>query len=76
MEGLSLQSAFLHYLESEKPDGVFKKIAEFIVSGDLRRVSLDKMLEAEALKDTPQLKEFFLDQVLYYANACVQDHEF
>ena len=75
LKGHSLQSTFLHYLESEKPEGVFKKIAEFIVSGNLSRVSLDKMLETEGVKDTPPLKEFFLDQVLYYANACVQDHE-
>ncbi len=75
MDDYSLPSVFSHYLVSEKTSGIQKRIAEFIVSGDLSRVSFDKMLETEGVNGISQLKEIFLDQVLFYAKTCVQDHE-
>jgi len=71
----SLPFVFSHYLESEKPDGISKRIAEFIVSENLSRVTFERMLEVEGINDIPSLKEILLDQVLHYANTCVQDHE-
>ena len=75
MTEYTLPSVFLHYLESEKLDGISKRIAEFIATEKLSRVSFEKMLEVEGIKDISSMKEILLDQVLYYANTCVQDHE-
>jgi hypothetical protein len=75
LEDYSLPSVFQHYLESEKSESSSGKIAEFIASGNLSRVSFEQLLEKEGVKDARQLKEVLLDQVLFYAKTCVQDHE-
>ena len=75
LEDYSLQSAFLHYLEVEKPEGFEKSIVEFIVAGNLSRKSFDEFLEKQGFGNTHKLKEVFLDIVLSYAKICVQDHE-
>ena len=74
MKEYSLSAVFLHYLESEKPNGIQKRIAEFIAFENLSRDAFDNLLKEEGIKDV-QLKEILLDQVLLYAQKCVKDHE-
>jgi hypothetical protein len=75
MEGYSLSAVFQQYIETENVSNILRKIAELVASEKLSRKTFNDLVSEEGFSNSEQLRELLLDQILYYANACVQDHE-
>ena len=71
----TLKEVFLRYTTSFQPSSPKSDLADFLISEELSRASLDQMCDLVGIKDISDIKSESMDLILHYIQTCLRDHE-
>jgi len=74
-EMFTLKEVFLRYTTSFQPSSPKSDLADFLISEELSRASLDQMCDLVGIKDISDIKSESMDLILHYIQTCLRDHE-